>query len=97
MKVITQLYKSEFIRIKSGTHSYLFVIYAGFPNVLGCIDCTHIRLKKPNNNVADFVNRKGYHSLNVQVQISYILHHPFLCTYSCILVQTQLFIHDLSM
>lgn len=92
MKVIIQLYKSEFIRIKSVTHSYLFVIYAGFPNVLGCIDCTHIRLKKPNNNEADFVNRKGYHSLNVQVQISYISPPSlFICTCTYILVQTYLF------
>nr|XP_022294272.1 putative nuclease HARBI1 [Crassostrea virginica] len=51
----------------------------GFPNVLGCIDCTHIRLKKPNNNEADFVNRKGYHSLNVQMCCD----HKFVIT-SCV-------------
>nr|XP_022290278.1 putative nuclease HARBI1 [Crassostrea virginica] len=52
---------------------------SGFPNVLGCIDCTHIRLKKPNNNKADFVNRKGYHSLNVQMCCD----HKFVIT-SCV-------------
>jgi hypothetical protein len=41
----------------------------GFPNVLGCTDGTFIRLQRPRNNEADFVNRKGYHSLNVQVMM----------------------------
>ena len=38
----------------------------GFPGVIGCIDCTHIRIQAPRINENDFVNRKGYHSLNVQ-------------------------------
>ncbi|XP_052693306.1 multiple epidermal growth factor-like domains protein 10 isoform X2 [Crassostrea angulata] len=38
-----------------------------FPNVLGCIDGTQIKIKKPKENETDFVNRKGYHSLNVQM------------------------------
>ena len=42
--------------------------YAEFPNVIGAVDCTHIRLKSPSGpNEADFLNRKGFHSLNVQV------------------------------
>lgn len=45
----------------------------GFPKVLGCIDGTQIRIRKPVENEVDFVNRKGYHSLNVQVlNITYI-------------------------
>ena len=39
----------------------------GFPNVLGCIDDTFIRIQKPSENETDFVNRKGYLALNVQV------------------------------
>ena len=39
----------------------------GFPGVIRCIDCTHIRIQAPRVNENDFVNRKGYHSLNVQV------------------------------
>ena len=38
----------------------------GFPGVIGCIDCTHIRIQLPRVNENDFVNRKGYHSLNIQ-------------------------------
>lgn len=40
---------------------------AGFKNVLGAIDCTHIRIKAEGGDDAQlFVNRKGYFSLNVQ-------------------------------
>ena len=39
---------------------------AGFPNVVGCIDCTHIRIKAPSEAEDAFVNRKGMHTVNVQ-------------------------------
>lgn len=46
-----------------------FYNVAGFPGVIGCIDCTHIPLKYPTKaaNPASFINRKGYYSYNVQV------------------------------
>ena len=40
---------------------------AGFPCVIGCIDCTHIRIQAPSQNEQNYVNRKCYHSVNVQV------------------------------
>ena len=40
----------------------------GFPNVIGCIDGTQIRIQAPSANEHEFVNRKGYHSINVQVR-----------------------------
>ncbi|XP_066588409.1 putative nuclease HARBI1 [Prorops nasuta] len=41
---------------------------AGFPNVIGCIDCTHIRISNPGKDYGEvFRNRKGWYSLNVQV------------------------------
>uniref|UniRef100_A0A8C1NWL1 Putative nuclease HARBI1 n=1 Tax=Cyprinus carpio TaxID=7962 RepID=A0A8C1NWL1_CYPCA len=50
-----------------------FFAIAGFPNVIGAIDCTHIPIKAPPGpNEGDFVNRKGVHSVNVQVIIYYI-------------------------
>uniref|UniRef100_A0A0P4WKS6 DDE Tnp4 domain-containing protein n=1 Tax=Scylla olivacea TaxID=85551 RepID=A0A0P4WKS6_SCYOL len=44
-----------------------FHIISGFPRVIGTIDGTHIPIKAPYVNEHLFVNRKGYHSLNLQV------------------------------
>lgn len=44
-----------------------FYEIAGLPNIVGAIDCTHVRLKAPSVNDYAFVNRKNYHSINVQV------------------------------
>ena len=44
-----------------------FYEIAGFPNVVGAIDCTHVRIKPPSVNDYAYVNRKNYHSINVQV------------------------------
>lgn len=43
-----------------------FYLAAGFPNVIGCIDGTHVRIQAPSVDENAFVNRKGYHSINVQ-------------------------------
>ena len=40
---------------------------AGFPCVIGCVDGTHIRLQAPSQNEPNYVNRKKFHSINVQV------------------------------
>ena len=44
-----------------------FYSMAGFPNVIGCIDCTHVKVTAPSRNEREYVNRKGYHSINVQL------------------------------
>jgi hypothetical protein len=36
------------------------------PGVIGCVDGTHVRITAPNVDEPSFVNRKGFHSLNVQ-------------------------------
>lgn len=43
-----------------------------FPGAVGCIDCTHVSIFPPNNLDPEFpehiyVNRKSYHSINVQL------------------------------
>ena len=37
------------------------------PNVCGLIDGTHIQLKRPHANEESYVNRKGVHSINMQI------------------------------
>ena len=47
-----------------------FFRIARFPNVAGCVDCTHIKIKNPGGNNAEvFRNRKGFFFLNVQVRM----------------------------
>ena len=40
---------------------------AGFPNVIGCVDVTHVTLQAPVINEHEYVNRSGRHSINVQL------------------------------
>ena len=40
---------------------------AGFPNVVGVLDCTQIRIQAPTENESAYVNRKNQHSINVQL------------------------------
>lgn len=45
-----------------------FYTVARFPNVIGAIDCTHVRIQSPGGDNAElYRNRKGYFSWNVQV------------------------------
>ena len=44
-----------------------FFRMASFPNVIGCIDCTHISIIGPSVNEHELVNRKGVQSINVQL------------------------------
>ena len=46
-----------------------FLHFTVFPNVLGCIDGILIEIKGPSENEPDYVNKKEFHSLNVQVHV----------------------------
>jgi hypothetical protein len=48
-------------KVKTG-----FYQQARFPNVIGCIDGTHVRIVAPGADENAYVNRKGFHSINVQ-------------------------------
>lgn len=53
------------MKVKNSRTCRIYV--SGFPNVVGCVDGTHIKIKAPNVNEGEYVNRTGFHSLNVQV------------------------------
>lgn len=43
-----------------------------FPSVIGCIDGMHVKISAPTRDASSYYNRKGYHSVIVQVsQISF--------------------------
>lgn len=42
-----------------------------FPTVIGAIDGTQVKIKKTGGDMAQYyINRKGYYSINVQVNIT---------------------------
>ncbi|XP_049432777.1 putative nuclease HARBI1 [Epinephelus fuscoguttatus] len=40
---------------------------SGIPGIVGCIDGTQVKIQAPSQHEYLFVNRKGYHSINVQI------------------------------
>lgn len=44
-----------------------FFEWCGMPGVIGAIDCTHVRILSPENKEHAYLNRKGYHSVNLQL------------------------------
>ncbi|XP_046401493.1 putative nuclease HARBI1 [Ischnura elegans] len=50
-----------------------FTRSSGFPGVIGAIDGTHIEIPAPNESAAAYVNRKGYHSIHLQVCMNLLI------------------------
>lgn len=50
-------------------HQADFYAVARFPGVVGAIDGTHIRIIRPSTHEPEFVNRKNFHSINVQIVV----------------------------
>ncbi|KAJ0175613.1 hypothetical protein K1T71_008772 [Dendrolimus kikuchii] len=42
---------------------------SGFPKIIGATDGTHIRINAPKLNPADYINRKGFHSIQLQLVV----------------------------
>ncbi|XP_049441439.1 putative nuclease HARBI1 [Epinephelus fuscoguttatus] len=45
----------------------MFFSLGGMPNTIGVIDCTHVHFQAPHIREWEYVNRKGRHSINVQL------------------------------
>ena len=41
----------------------------GFPQCMGAIGGTHIKIKEKNEHCSDYINRKSYYSINVPADI----------------------------
>ena len=70
-QVITKYLGPTYIRLPQTVEEveYLsssFLKVHDFPKCIGAIDGTHIPIKQPSENGSDFINRKDFHSLNVQ-------------------------------
>ena len=48
-----------------------FHVYHGFPQCMVAVDGSHILIKEPTENASDYINRKGYTSINVQATCDY--------------------------
>lgn len=77
-KIIAKISKALALKVRQfikfpnvseqGNVKVLYHRIAGFPGVIGCIDCTHIPIKNPNRQNGEvFRNRKGWFSINVQL------------------------------
>jgi hypothetical protein len=63
-----------------------FFAIAGFPSVISAIDGTHIRIQAPSQYEDQFVNRKHYHSINVQATCDHKCKYVF--AFGSLVVQT---------
>ena len=65
--------KKEFIYMPDSVYAeeskLQFYLLGRFPSVIGAIDETHIPIIAPAEDEHLFVNRRGFHSLNVQVRL----------------------------
>ncbi len=49
-----------------------FLLYWGFPQVVGCLDGTHIKIDRPDGpNATAYYNRKGFYSIVMQAVVDH--------------------------
>ena len=75
VSVLIQLTENKILEISTS-----FEDEGRFPGVIGLIDGTHIRICAPENEPEAYINRKKFHSLNVQVELKrcFSLNEPTL-------------------
>ena len=50
---------------------YSFQVYHGFPKCIGAVDGSYMPIKEPTQNASDYINGKGYTSIDVQATCDY--------------------------
>ena len=65
---IPEVYNEQF-RINVNSSRDGFLRKFGLPNIIEAIDCTHVKILAPPTNLHpdEYINRKNFHSINVQV------------------------------
>jgi hypothetical protein len=53
----------------------------GLPGVFGCVDGTHIPIRAPSTDSGSYYNRKGFHSILLQVQLLGRFEIKYILTY----------------
>lgn len=75
-----------------------FLRIANFPNVVACVDGTHVKILCPPQEEYAYVNRKGYHSINVQLMcdatlriVNYVVRWPGSTHDARILTESEIY------
>lgn len=58
---------NQFVTFPTNPEQTRFYEMGKMPNTVGVIDCTHVHIQAPHEREWEFVNRKGRHSINVQL------------------------------
>ena len=64
-----RFFKFPFMDAEKNENKLKFYKMGGFPSYILCVDGFHVRIGTPHTDENAFVNRKGYHSINVQAMM----------------------------
>ncbi|XP_018400004.1 PREDICTED: putative nuclease HARBI1 [Cyphomyrmex costatus] len=70
MQLAPQIIKFPTLEEKEATKTY-FLQLKGFPGIIGCVDGTHIRIDKPQQDHDSYINRKQYFSIHMQATVDH--------------------------
>lgn len=62
---------SQFVSLPKDNHitqtKRKFLLLGKMPSTIGVIDCTHVHIQAPHQRKWEYINRKGRHSINIQL------------------------------
>lgn len=63
-----------------------FAMISAFPKVIGAIDGTHYNIRAPHINAECYINKKGQHSIQLQVICLFVLEFYIIYNYTIFLI-----------